>query len=622
MINMISNSLRSRIISLALIAGLSAATLTGCSSSQAESVSTVSSTTQTSIAVDFDNDDTNSNWDAAQACNITFAGSTIKCTGQGAWVQGSNVTIQSAGTYVISGTLDDGQIIVDSEDKQIVRLILNGTSISCHDNAPIFIKNAEKTVLTLAEGTQNTIIDGSVYILEDSASDEPNAAVFSKDDLSINGGGSLTIDANYQHGIVSKDELKIASGNIIIDSSGDGLKGKDFIAVKNGSITLNAGSDGLQSSNDEDLSKGFVYIEGGALKITALKDGIQAESSVLIKGGEIIISSGGGSVNGTSQRNGAFPGMDKNNSSTSATESESLKGIKALQNITIENGSLILDTADDAIHSNGSIIIGGGTLTISSGDDGVHADTSLVFNAGEITINKSYEALESASISINGGSVHAVAGDDGINTSGGNDGSSINGRPGQNSFVASDGSQLIINGGYIYVDSGGDGIDVNGEFTMNDGTVIINGPVNDGNGALDYNGSFNINGGFLVAAGSAGMAEAPSSSSSQASLKLNLGSQAAGTLISIQGPGGENLLTFAPAKAFATVVFSSPELEQGSSCSIYSDGSSDGSEKDGLYIGGTYTPGNQIASVQISGTVSSYGQSDRNIPGGPGGRIR
>lgn len=621
---MFIRGVKTKIVSLVLGVFLLAAMIPGCSSAQSESAAAETGT-QSSIAVEFDSEDLNSAYTASQASKIILGGDEITLQGDGATVQGDTVTIQSGGTYIISGTLNDGQIIVDSEDQETVRLVLKGAQITCLNSAPIYVKNAEKTIITLAEGTANTISDGDSYVLEDSSADEPDAAVFSKDDLTINGGGSLTVNANYNNGITSKDDLKITGGNIIVNSAGDGLKGKDCIAVKSGCIEINAENDGLKSTNDQDSEKGFIYIEGGTLEITAGNDGIQAETSVLVKDGDITICSGGGSSNGASQAGPPRPGLNENsdgNSGDNSTDSESSKGIKAGVNITIEDGSLVLDTADDALHSNDSIIVNGGTIDLASGDDGMHADTSLVINSGEINITESYEALESAAITINDGNIHAVASDDGINTAGGSDGSSVNGRPGQNNFDASDGSRLDINGGYIYINAQGDGIDVNGDCTMTDGVVIVNGPTNDGNGPLDYNGSFTIKGGFLVAAGSAGMAQAPDSSSSQASLKLNLGSLTAGTLVSIQNEQGENILTFAPAKDYASVVVSSPELQQGSTYTVYTGGTSTGVEKDGLYTGGTYSPGTRVTDITVSGTVSEYGQSGGSMmaggaPGGP-----
>lgn len=616
---MFIDSLKGKVLSGALATLLLAGTLYGCSGSGVIGTSTAQTSSASSISVDFDSQDLDSSWNS-QASQITLNGNAISLNGQGAVVNGSTVTINAAGLYVVTGSLNEGQIVIDTDDKEIVHLVLNGAQVSSSASSPLYIKNADKTVITLAEGSSNSLNFNCSSDLADTSSDEPDAALFSQDDLTINGGGSLTVIAINSVGLSSKDDLKLVNGSITVTSGADGIQGKDSIAVRDGKITVKAGKDGLQSNNDQDENKGFIYIEGGTLQVAAQADGIQAETSVLIKGGDINISSGGGSANGISQGNQAMPGMNQAKVNTSDTDTESAKGIKAAADITIENGRIVLNTADDAVHSNGSISINGGTVSISSGDDGIHSDASLVVNAGDITIDKSYEGLESAAITINEGSIHVQASDDGLNTSGGSDGSSVNGRPGQNNFDTSDGSKLDINGGYIYINAQGDGLDSNGDFTMTGGTVIVNGPTSDGDGALDYNGTGTVNGGLLIAAGSSGMVQAPGADSAQASLQLNLGTQKAGTLICIKNEAGEEILTFSPAKDYASLIVSSPQLEQGATYTVYVGGSSTGTIKDGLYSGGTYTPGTQVASIQLSGVVTQYGQAGGRMPGGGMGR--
>lgn len=602
----------SLIMGLVLLSGITA----GCSRSSSTTADD-SAAAISSLSVDFDSEDLDSSWDSTKATRIILTGDQINVTGSGAVASGSTVTIQAGGVYVVSGSLSNGQLSVNSSDKNTVKLVLNEVDIANPSTSPIYIQNAEKTIITLAANTTNTITDGSGYSQADASSDEPNADIFSHDDLTINGTGSLTVNGNYKHGIVCNDDLKIVSGTITVKSVSDGIKGKDSVAVRDGNIIITAGSDGIQSTNDTDAAKGWVYIANGNIKITSALDGIQAATCVDIENGNIIVNSGGGSQNGINHTP-AVPGANRTQV-TAATDTESTKGIKAGSNIIIAGGNIVANTADDAINANASIAVNGGILTIDSGDDGIHADTSLVFNGGDLTINKSYEGIESAAITINNGNFHITASDDGINTSGGSDGSSVNGRPGQNNFDASDGSKLNIAGGYIYVNAQGDGIDVNGDWVMSGGQVIVNGPTNDGNGALDCNGAFALNGGFLVAAGSAGMAEAPDDSSAQASLKLNLGIQPAGTIVRIVNAKGDAILTFTPLKDYASVVVSSSELSKGSTYTIYTGGSCSGDSQDGLYTGGTYTGGTQGCSIQQTSMVTSYGQSGNILPGGPGG---
>ncbi|MBN1933777.1 MAG: carbohydrate-binding domain-containing protein [Anaerolineae bacterium] len=582
-------------------------------SSTVVSTSTDPEVTLGTIAVEYDSDDLDSNTTGSDISYIKLEGNSITLDGSNATVNDSVITITSAGVYSISGILDDGQIIIDTQDKETVVLILNGANIACSTSAPIYMLNAEKTVITLADGTENAVTDGASYILENPESDEPNAAIFSNDDLTINGTGSLIVNANYNNGIASKDNLKITGGNITVNAVNDGIKGRNYIAVKDGTITVNAGGDGLQSNNDEDAEKGYILIEGGTLNITAGMDGIQAETRLMISGGDIAISSGGGSVNGSSKASWGNWGTENNTA-------DSAKGLKAGVDVTITGGTITIDSSDDAVHSNTSITIDGGDILLTSGDDGIHSDSTLEINGGDINITQSYEGIESATITINDGSIRIVASDDGINTAGGVDSSALNGRPGQNEFAISGNYHLYIHGGYVAVDAVGDGIDSNGPMDMTAGVVIINGPTSNGNGPLDYMGTFNITGGFLVAVGSSGMAQAPSMSSTQYSVMHNFTSpQAAGTLVHIETKDGEDILTFVPTKAYQSVLLSSPELKNGSTYVVYSGGSSTGTVTDSLYSGGTYTAGAPVTSLTISSMVT--GGTGGGFPGG-GGRTR
>ena len=591
----------------------------------AEETSTTASTEQaaeialTPVSVEYDSDDLEPSVSGADTAYIELAGDAITFEGEGVTVDGSVATITSAGTYHISGTLNDGQIIVDTQDEETVYLILDGVDITCSTSAPIYVSDAEKTVITLADGSENTVTDGTSYVFEDAESDEPNAAVFSHDDLTINGGGSLTVNANYNNGITSKDDLKITGGTITVNAVNDGIKGRDSIAVLDGTITVNAGGDGLQANNDEDAEEGYVVIEGGALSITAGLDGIQAQTSLTVSGGEITIITGGGSVSSSGSAWGGR-GMEGNPNEIT----ESAKGLKAGTDLTIMDGVIQIDSLDDALHSNDSITIDGGDILLASGDDGIHADVALTINGGDLNITQSYEGLESVVITINDGTIHLTASDDGINASSGNGGGEAGAQPvrgqGPGGLESGD-NYLYINGGYIFVDANGDGIDANGPIEMTAGTVIVNGPTNDGNGPLDYLGTFNITGGYLVAVGSSGMAQAPSTTSTQYSVMYNYASaQAAGTIVHIETESGQDVLTFVPTKTYQSVVLSSPELENGETYVVYSGGSSSGTVTDGLYSGGTYTGGTQVASFTITGMVTGAGSSTGGFRGAPGGR--
>lgn len=541
--------------------------------------------------------------DAASAIPIQLNGDSIAASGTGVNVDGSKATITAAGTYSLSGSLTDGQILVNVTGKGAVHLILKGVDLHSSTSAPIYILSAEKVILFLAEGTQNTVTDAENYVFDTTATDEPNAAIFSKSDLSIYGSGSLTVNANYQDGIASKDGLIIANGTLTVTAKDDGIRGKDYLVVKDGSLQVTAQGDGLKSDNEEDATKGYISIASGTIVITSAGDALNAQTDVSITGGKFTLSTGGGSNN-------------------RADESTSAKGIKGAASVAIDGGTFTIDSADDSIHSNGSITINGGNFQLASADDAIHADASLTINGGEIQITQSYEGIESAVITVNAGSLHIVSSDDGINGAGGNDGSGMNtgrtpgmapgGGPGQDSFSAAGNYFLYIRGGYIFIDAQGDGIDVNGGIEMSDGVVLVNGPTEQMNGALDYDSGFSMTGGTIVAVGSSGMALTTSQSSSQNSALIYLsGAQAGGTLIHIQNSTGEDVLTFAPTREYQSIAFSSPKLTNGETYTVFTGGSSTGTVSDGFYQDGTYSSGAQAASFTIASTVTTVGSGGR-----------
>jgi len=540
-------------------------------------------------------------WDSSSVVPIVLDRDSITVQGNGATANGGTVTIGSAGTYDISGSLADGQIIVNTEDQGVVRLILNGVDVNNSAGAAINVTGADKVVIVLADNTDNYISDGDTYTLMLPETDEPNAALFSSADLTLAGNGSLTIDGNYNDGIASKDGLIIAGGTLTVHAVDDGIRGKDYLIVQGAKITVDAGGDGLKSDNAEDAARGYVLIDGGILNVTAGGDAIQAETDVLIADGELTLSSGGGS-------------------NAQIDPDRSAKGISAAVSVQVEGGTFLIDSADDAIHSNGSLVVNGGTFALSTGDDAMHADSTVEINGGQIDIIESFEGIESAVITINDGEFHIISSDDGLNIAGGNDGSGTNqamgpgqrpGRgmgPGQDAFAYSGDYYLYINGGAIVIEAAGDGIDVNGAIEMTGGVVLVNGPTEQMNGALDYDGGFKITGGLLVAVGSAGMAQAPDVSSTQYSLLLNFdGTGRAGTLIHIQTSDGDEILTFSPAKQFQSIAFSSPDLIPGVTYDVYYGGSSTGTVSDGLCQNGTYSAGTKYTSFTITAIVTGLG---------------
>ncbi|GHV87216.1 hypothetical protein AGMMS50255_5120 [Spirochaetia bacterium] len=465
------------------------------------------------------------------------------------------ITGKEAETYALSGSLSDGQVIVDVNKS--INLILNGVSISSSKGAPLALFNSKKKTITLAAGTQNTLTDAAVYT-SFYQSDEPNAALFSKKALTINGTGSLTVNGNSNNGIGCKDNLKIMGGTIMVTAKNNALKGNDSVVIKGGSLTLSSLADGIKSDTDDDEGAGYVYIGGdAAVSITSVEDGIQAYRAVHILDNAVLtITSGGGATSKTS-------GYDSDTS---------CKGIKSDLNLLIEGGNITLNCLDDAIHSNSAVLISGGTFSIRTDDDAIHGDSLAVINGGNISITKSYEGLEAAQVIVNGGTINLVSSDDGINAA---DGSAAAapiqrpGRPGQGS--SSTNCAITINGGNITVNAGGDGIDSNGNVWISGGLIVVHGPASSGNGALDSDGTFFIDGGTLLAAGvSGGMTQNPSTTSTQYSLSFTFKSkQNAGTHAVLKDSGGKTIGDYTAAKQFQSLIISSPDLVKGGTYSLY-----------------------------------------------------
>jgi len=562
-------------------------------------------------------------WDTAGEVEIILDGSSANASSDGVGVTGSTVTISRAGTYRLSGSLEDGQVIVDTQEIETVRLILDGVKITSATSAPIFIANAEKVIIILADNSQNSLTDASTYTNIDVEENEPDAALFSKANLTIYGGGELTVNANYKDGITSKDGLLIAGATITVKAVDDGIRGKDYLVIKDGNIVVTAFGDGLKSDEEDDTSLGYIQIEDGNFEITSGGDAIAAQTNVMINNGAFKLASSGG-----------------NNEVVDATLSA--KGIKGLVSVVINDGTFTINAADDGIHSNGDIILNNGIMSITTGDDGMHADTSLTINGGEITIEDSYEGIESALITVNAGNLHIRSIDDGINVSSGVDGSGMGtgfftpgqgqppqpggqpgarpeGRFGQDTFTNTGNDALHINGGYIYVNAAGDGIDVNGAVEMTDGVVLVMGPVENMNGALDYMSAFNISGGILVAAGSAGMSMGLSETSTQNSLLLNFDQVLpAVTSIHIEDVNGNPILTFIPEKEFQSVVFSSPQLESGVEYTMSVGGETTGKILDGLANPADYSAGSQYTSFAVNSILTSIGNTyGHGLGGGP-----
>lgn len=510
---------------------------------------------------------------------ITLRGNDVQADSTAVSVSDGVVIISQEGSYLLRGELTEGMVIVDADKKDKVQLILDGVSITSSTSAPIYVRQADKVFITLTDGSNNALINGGVFI--DIDENSIDSVIFSKDDLTLNGNGSLTISSPAGHGIVSKDDLRITGGNYNISAGGHGLTGNDAVKIAGGSFILQTGKDGIQADNDEDTALGYVYISGGDYDITATQDGISASANLQIDGGRFHILCGGGSQYGeehTDDMFGGRPGGMGDWHDQSGSESDttvSAKGLKSAGPMVLNGGSFTLNTADDAVHSNHDLTVTGGDFTIATGDDSFHADKALTVQNGTIQISESYEGLEGLSITVNGGTIRLKASDDGLNAAGGNDQSGfggMGGRPGkpgghggfgEDRFGASSDSFITIAGGNLFVDADGDGIDSNGNLTFTGGYTVVEGPTNGGNAPLDYGGSGSFSGGTMIVTGSSGMAQSLSSTGSQGLLAVNVGSCPAGTRVVITEASGAEILSLQPQKQFGCVIVSCPEMAKG-----------------------------------------------------------
>lgn len=558
--------------------------LTGCHAPAEESVSTEGGQVVTQPSVDlqvsdtdmFTERDSRSEW--SDGVVIGLEGDRVACDDASVTVSGTTVTIKGDGTYILRGTLEEGQIIVEADQSHKPQLVLDGVSVTCTTGAALLIREADKVFVTLAEGSEN-VLTGSGFPEEENV----DGAVFSKQDLVFNGSGSLQVTSPEGHGIVCKDDLKITGGVYRVESASHGLDANDSVRIRAGELTVDAGKDGIHAEHSEDASLGFVYISGGSLDIEAEGDGISASAYLQVLGGTLDILAGGGHENGESHSSGGWgdfmggggggmrqPGRRTVETETvTETESSSMKGLKAGTQLQVAGGSITIDAADDGIHSNGAVEICGGDIQITTGDDGIHGETDLTVTAGTIRITESYEGLEALNILIQGGDISLVASDDGINAAGGTDNSGTGGRDQMfgggklGGMGGSSNGSIVVEDGRIDVQSSGDGMDANGYLRIDGGYTVVCGPNSGDTATLDYDTSGTITGGVFIGTGASGMAQT-FSENEQGVLAVSVGQGiGAGTEITVSDDTGKELVSFQPELDFSVIIISTPELVTG-----------------------------------------------------------
>lgn len=219
---------------------------------------------------------------------IMLDGDSISCANETIQVEDSKALITKAGTYTISGTLDNGQITVNATEDGTITLVLDNANITCSDGAAINILEADNVIISLPDGSESIVTDGSSYST-DNATADIDAAIYSKADFTIEGSGTLTVNGNYNDGIASRDTLLIKGGNINVNAVNHGIKGRDYLVINGGNIVVDAGKDGIKATNDTQASFGYIEINGGDIDVTAGDEGISAISSATVNGGIVNI---------------------------------------------------------------------------------------------------------------------------------------------------------------------------------------------------------------------------------------------------------------------------------------------------------------------------------------------
>lgn len=547
-------------------------------SSSGSSAVTTASTSQIVVDTEFTSNDLEVGYDESTATQITLNGSDISVSGDGAAAENGVLTISKEGTYVVTGTLNDGQILVDAADTDKIQIVLNGVTVTNQDNAAIYIKSADKVFITLPEGTVNTLTDGSAYVQTDD--NNVDGVIYSKADLTINGSGTLNVTGNYKHGIASKDDLVITGGIINVTAVKDALNGKDAVKIKDGTITLSAETgNGIQSKNDEDATKGYVYIAGGEVTVTKSEEGIEG-TVIQIDDGIVNITANDDGLNAASATSdttnvGQDTGSaDLQAASAATSEENSSTGNSSTANTTVTTSTTAASTAE--------------TVNLVSTDN------------TNVTLVSSTNSADTDSSATTPDSTDTNAPDNGNFGGHGNGGFGGGGFGGGGGGMENDADCLItINGGTITVNASGDGIDSNGSVSISGGTIYVSGPTDNGNAALDYNGTAVITGGTTVIVGSTGMAQSFSDTSTQYSLLYNLSSvSTAGTEVTLKDKEGNVIASYTPAKDYQSVVISSPELT-----------------KDATY---TLTSGDQTADITLTSVVTSNGSTSGGFGGGRG----
>lgn len=559
-----------------------------------ESVDSQMELTQSEVDTEFTDRDKDGSYSEKGAAFIQLNGSSAKAEGSNVKVSGNTVIISGEGTYVISGAMEDGQILVEAEDTDKIQIVLKGAQIHCETSAAIYIKQADKVFLTLADGTDNRLSGGTEYV--DTDENTVDAVVFSKEDLTVNGSGSLWIDADYKHGIVSKDDLVVTGGSLTIDAEKQCMSGKDSVKILDGTFQLTGQGKAVKSENTEESTLGNLYVAGGDFTIDTEDDAFHAGGSILVDGGTFKIK----------------------------TRDD---GFHADVDTVINGGELQITECYEGLEGY-RVVVNGGNVTITASDDAINAaspknDSETMDAVNDERISDPPEMPESRELPKDGeGSEIPADGEmpsgekrpgmwadeempDGgerpeMPPDGEGRGSGFGGKMGGGGMENDTNAYIKITGGTITVDAQGDGLDSNGSLFVSGGITYVSGPVSGGDGALDYNGEACVSGGTLIAAGSSGMAQGFGETSGQYSILQYLDSnQEAGSTVVLTDEDGTELLNWTSAKEYQSLVLTCPELKEG--------------------VTYTLVAGSESTELTLESIVTSNGNGGRGMMRGAGG---